>query len=62
MLCSHEGFHAILTVYDRSHGVLVYFWVCERCGERLGEAGSREYRPSYVPNGNGGVPATLARV
>jgi hypothetical protein len=46
MCCRHDGFHAILTVYDRTQGVLVYFWVCERCGARLGRAGSRKYRPS----------------
>jgi hypothetical protein len=51
MRCSHDGFHAIQTVYDRSRCVLVYFWICEHCGVRLGEAGSRGYRPSYDPLG-----------
>jgi hypothetical protein len=50
--CAHDGFHAIGTNYDRRNGVLVYFWACERCGTRLGDAGSERYRPSYDPQGN----------
>jgi hypothetical protein len=52
MSCSHEGFHEIRTVYERDHGVLRYFWTCERCGARLCEARREEYRPSFDPNGN----------
>ena len=52
MGCSHEGFHAIGTSYDRHNGVLVYFWACEHCGVRLGEARRERYRPSYDPHGN----------
>ena len=50
--CAHDGFHAIGTSYDRRTGVLVYFWACERCGARLGDARRERYRPSYDPFGN----------
>ena len=50
--CAHNGFHAIGTKYDRRNGVLVYFWACERCGARLGDARRERYRPSYDPYGN----------
>jgi hypothetical protein len=50
--CPHDGFHAIATNYDRGNGVLVYFWACERCGTRLGEARRERYRPSFDPDGN----------
>jgi hypothetical protein len=52
MRCGHDGFHAIRTVYDRPTGVLVYFWTCEACGERLGEAHREIYRPRFDPRGN----------
>jgi hypothetical protein len=52
MVCQHDGFHAIRTTYDRATGVLVYFWTCERCGRRLGEARREEYRPAFDPRGN----------
>jgi hypothetical protein len=52
MSCSHEGFHGISSAYDRTSGVLHYFWTCERCGARLRKARSEEYRPSYDPRGN----------
>lgn len=52
MDCSHEGFHAIRTVYDRRRGILTYFWTCEQCGRRLNEARREDYRPAYDPNGN----------
>jgi hypothetical protein len=52
MACHHQGFHEIRTVYDRSTGVLVYFWTCDRCGERLDEARRETYRPRFDPNGN----------
>jgi hypothetical protein len=58
MRCTHEGFHAILSVYDRNRGVLLYFWICERCGARIGGAGSQEYRPSFDPRGNDGILRT----
>jgi hypothetical protein len=50
--CAHDEFHAIRTTYDRRSGVLVYFWACERCGERLGDARRERYRPSYDPHGH----------
>ena len=50
--CAHDGFHATGTSYDRRSGVLVYFWACERCGARLGDARREPYRPSYDPHGN----------
>ena len=50
--CAHDGFHAIGTNYDRRKCVLVYFWACERCGARLGDARREPYRPSYDPHGN----------
>jgi hypothetical protein len=52
MSCRHQGFHAIQTAYDRRGGVLVYFWLCEACGERLGEARRESYRPKYDPRGS----------
>ena len=50
--CAHDGFHAIGTKYDRRNGVLIYFWACECCGTRLGDARRERYRPSYDPKGN----------
>lgn len=50
--CNHSGLRDIRTNYDHPQGVLVYFWTCERCGERLGEARREDYRPSFDPNGN----------
>lgn len=39
-------------MYDRNSGVLVYFWTCESCGKRLGEARREDYRPQFDPQGN----------
>ena len=50
--CPHDDFHTIRTAYDQGRGVLVYFWTCERCGERLAEARREDYRPAYDPHGN----------
>jgi hypothetical protein len=61
MTCAHEGFHAIRTKYDQPQGVLIYFWTCERCGARLGEAHRLAYRPTYEPNGNGQFSASQRR-
>jgi hypothetical protein len=52
MACSHDDFHGIGTAYDQERGLLVYFWTCERCGERLREARREEYRPTFNPRGN----------
>jgi hypothetical protein len=51
MPCPHDGFHGISTAYDRLRGLLVYYWTCERCGARLGEARREVYRPSFDPDG-----------
>jgi hypothetical protein len=60
MDCAHTGFHGFGTDYDRRHGLLVYYWVCERCGARLGDARREEYRPAFDPRRNDPyvVPAT----
>ena len=50
--CTHSGFRGFCTVYDHSLGVLVYFWTCEGCGARLGEARREQYRPQFDPQGN----------
>jgi len=52
MSCTHTDFHGIRTMYDRSRGVLVYYWTCESCGKRLNEARREEYRPQFDPQGN----------
>jgi hypothetical protein len=52
MACSHDGFHAIRTAYDRRRELLVFHWTCERCGARLREARRERYRPSFDPRGN----------
>ena len=52
MHCAHDGFHTFHSHYNRRDGVLVYFWTCERCDERLDEAWRQEYRPSFDPHGN----------
>jgi hypothetical protein len=61
MSCSHHGFRGINTSYDRRRAVLVYFWTCERCGERLGEARREEYRPAFDPQGHTRLRPTPAR-
>jgi hypothetical protein len=52
MDCSHSGFRDFCSHYDHGTGVLVYYWICERCGERLSEARREEYRPLFDPRGN----------
>jgi hypothetical protein len=52
MTCKHDGFHGIGSRYDQTRGVLVYFWTCESCGRRLGEARREDYRPRFDPRGN----------
>jgi hypothetical protein len=52
MVCAHDGFHGIRSSYDQRHGVLVFFWSCERCGARLRELHREEYRPRFDPRGN----------
>ena len=53
MECRHEGYHSITSRYDRRRGVLIFFWVCEQCGCRLGEAGRENYRPTFNPHPSG---------
>ena len=31
---------------------MIFFWTCERCGEKLGEARREQYTPRYDPRGN----------
>jgi hypothetical protein len=45
--CGHDGFHDICSVYDRVRGLLLFYWSCEDCGKRLGEALRAEYRPQF---------------
>jgi hypothetical protein len=52
MDCKHDEFHAVRSAYDQDEGVLVFFWTCERCGERLNEALREQYRPQFDPHGN----------
>ena len=59
--CSHEGFHAIRSWYDRRGGVMVYYWMCERCGASLREAGREPYRPHFDPHGNKRFMAATSR-
>ena len=47
MNCRHTGLHAVKTAYDREAGVLVFFWVCEVCLERLGDVRRERYRPRF---------------
>lgn len=47
--CAHDGFHEIRTAYDQRRGLLVFYWTCEDCGARLGEAERAEYRPRFEP-------------
>jgi hypothetical protein len=52
MVCEHDGYHSIQTMYDQLIGELVFFWTCERCGARLSEANRVEYRPAFDPGAN----------
>lgn len=52
MECKHDQFHTVRSAYDPAAEVLVFFWTCERCGERLNEAAREAYRPQYDPHGN----------
>ena len=49
--CSHDGFHTMMTRYDRSSGLLVYCRTCDSCGALVGELGREPYRPSFNPAG-----------
>ena len=52
MACAHDSYRTIDSHYDLGRGVLVYYWRCEGCGARLGEATRLDYRPSFDPRGN----------
>ena len=52
MDCKHDEFHAVRSSDDPDEGLLVFFWTCERCGERLNEALREQYRPQFDPHGN----------
>ena len=60
-MCTHDGFRGIQSAYDQRRGVLVYFWTCERCGSRLGEAMRTDYRPAYDRDANQRFIASLGR-
>jgi hypothetical protein len=51
MACGHDNFRTIDSSYDRRRGMLVYYWRCEECGTRLGEARRVTYRPDFDPRG-----------
>jgi hypothetical protein len=51
MSCPHSGFHRITSRYDRDAGVLIYFRICERCGESLEEVRRMSYRPFFQSPG-----------
>lgn len=57
--CAHDGYRDIRSRYDSERGVLFYFWTCECCTTRLGEAAREEYRPRYDPGGNDEFLAAL---
>jgi hypothetical protein len=47
--CEHDGYHGIVTRYDRVVGLLTYYWRCESCGVVLHEASRLRYRPRFAP-------------
>jgi hypothetical protein len=52
MNCAHKGFHTVRSRYDRRREVLIFFWTCEHCGEKLGEAARESYTPRFDRLGN----------
>lgn len=52
MTCQHSGFHSTSSSYDRARKRLVYFARCDRCGARLKDLYTVEYRPNFDPRGN----------
>ena len=52
MDCGHNRYRSIDSSYDQRRGILVYFWRCEHCGARLGEATRVTYRPQFDPRGH----------
>jgi hypothetical protein len=47
--CEHDGYRDIVTRYDRTAGVLTYYWRCEFCGVVLQEVDRVRYRPRFAP-------------
>ena len=58
MNCGHDSYRTIDSSYDRRRGVLVFYWRCEHCRTRLGEAWRVSYRPNYHPHGEAPGVAT----
>lgn len=54
MACDHHGYHTVRSEYHPGPELLIYLWICERCGARLGEARRMRYRPRFNPRGNDG--------
>lgn len=52
MNCVHQELRTVSSRYDRERGLLIYFWVCDRCGRRLHEVGRLRYRPDYATFGS----------
>jgi hypothetical protein len=49
MACEHDGYREIVSRYDRTHGLLMYYWRCEACGVLLHEATRLRYQPRFAP-------------
>ena len=61
MACGHDSYRTIESRYDRRRGLLVFYWRCEHCGTRLGEAERLSYRPSYHPPSQSSSSTVSAR-
>ncbi len=61
MACGHDSYRTIESSYDRRRGLLVFYWRCEHCGTRLGEAGRVGYRPKFHPHGADSPSGVSAR-
>ena len=57
MGCEHDGYHEVVSRYDRAEGLLAYDWRCETCGVLLGELGRFRYRPRFAPLSQAAYPA-----
>jgi hypothetical protein len=47
-MCKHEGFYTCVGRYDRGHGRLVYYMVCDDCQETLMPVSEMAYEPHFV--------------
>jgi hypothetical protein len=61
MSCGHDSFRTIDSSYDRRRELLVFYWRCEHCGTRLGEAGRVDYRPEFHPHAGDSISEAGAR-